>query len=359
MKCLLHPPRGIFRGTIRGGRPFHRAYLVEGEMVKRPQKTSRVSPRESRHLPARMTEVTARDYRAFRMTHRNVTIEDVEVQLQGPWSISSVGPPKEYRPERTTVWSFPDRGDWATHAGNYRGNWSPFIPRNLILRYTKPGDVVLDQMVGSGTTLVECKLLGRRGIGVDVNPDAIMVTRDRLNFPFHSLDPDYLPPELRTFVGDARRLDKISDGTVDLVATHPPYASIVSYSGHRVQGDLSSIRRIRDFVAEMGRVAQESWRVLRPGGHCGVLMGDTRRHRHFVPISVRVLDAFLGVGFLIREDAIKLQWKMKSTRESWGGSKYDFLLLAHEHLFIFRKPASGEPAGKFRESAKWWESPAA
>ncbi|MDD5616687.1 MAG: hypothetical protein PHH85_10850 [Candidatus Methanoperedens sp.] len=29
--------------------------------------------------------------------------------------------------------------------GNYRGNWSPYIPRNLILRYTAPGDLVLDQ----------------------------------------------------------------------------------------------------------------------------------------------------------------------------------------------------------------------
>lgn len=44
-----------------------------------------------------------------------------------------------------TVWSFPDRGDWATHVGNYRGNWSPHIPRNLILRYTQPGELVLDR----------------------------------------------------------------------------------------------------------------------------------------------------------------------------------------------------------------------
>jgi hypothetical protein len=71
--------------------------------------------------------------------------------------------PSTFTPETTTVWSFPDRGDWATHVGNYRGNWSPYIPRNLILRYTQPGELVLDQMMGSGTTLVECKLLGGRG----------------------------------------------------------------------------------------------------------------------------------------------------------------------------------------------------
>ncbi|MBU4138663.1 MAG: site-specific DNA-methyltransferase [Euryarchaeota archaeon] len=75
--------------------------------------------------------------------------------------------PSTFTPETTTVWSFPDRGDWATHVGNYRGNLSPYIPRNLILRYTAPGDLALDQMGGSGTTAVECKLL--RAVGWIIN----------------------------------------------------------------------------------------------------------------------------------------------------------------------------------------------
>ena len=89
--------------------------------------------------------------------------------------------------------SLPGRGDWATHIGNYRGNWSPYIPRNLILRYTAPGELVLDQMMGSGTTLVECRLLGRRGVGMDINPDAVIVARNRLDFSYSPLDADYEP----------------------------------------------------------------------------------------------------------------------------------------------------------------------
>ena len=61
--------------------------------------------------------------------------------------------PDNFELETKTIWSFPDRGDWATHDGNYRGNWSPYVPRNLILRYSKPGDLVLDQFAGGGTTL--------------------------------------------------------------------------------------------------------------------------------------------------------------------------------------------------------------
>jgi hypothetical protein len=34
---------------------------------------------------------------------------------------------------------------------------------------------------------------------------------------------------------------------------------------------------------------------------------------------------------------------MKTTRERWGG-RYDFLLIAHEHLFVFRKPGEEDDA---------------
>ncbi|MDU1854385.1 MAG: site-specific DNA-methyltransferase, partial [Clostridium baratii] len=36
--------------------------------------------------------------------------------------------------ETSTIWRFKERGSWSTHKGDYRGNWSPFVPRNIILR---------------------------------------------------------------------------------------------------------------------------------------------------------------------------------------------------------------------------------
>jgi len=72
--------------------------------------------------------------------------------------------PKDFSLESNTVWSFKSRGNWATHNGNYRGNWSPYIPRNIILRYSQENDLVLDYFCGSGTTAVECKLLNRNFI---------------------------------------------------------------------------------------------------------------------------------------------------------------------------------------------------
>ena len=73
-----------------------------------------------------------------------------------------------------------------------------------------------------------------------------------------------------------------------------------------------------------------------------------------MPISARVLQPSLDVGFILREDIIKVQHKMKSTREQWSGSEYDFYLIFHEHLFVFRKPEKGEKVSDYRNSVKWW-----
>lgn len=296
-----------------------------------------------------MREVTHEDYLKFLEKRDYVVIEDVEIKLQKDWKISSYAP-ENFKPERTTVWSFPDRGSWATHRGDYRGNWSPYIPRNLILKYTKMGEWVLDQMMGSGTTLVEAKLLGRNAIGVDINLDAVMVARDRLNFVYRPLNSDYEEPAINTFHGDARFLDKIEDESIDLIATHPPYANIILYTKKsRSDGDLSHLP-FKEYLKEMKKVAEESFRVLKPDKICAILIGDTRKHKHYVPISHHIMRVFLEAGFILKENIIKLQWNTKTTREKWSGKNYDFYLIAHEHIFIFRKPKDKKEYRKYRFS---------
>ena len=45
---------------------------------------------------------------------------------------------------------------------------------------------------------------------------------------------------------------------------------------------------------------------------------------------------------------------MKSTREKWAGREFDFYLIAHEHLYVFRKPSEAEKLSPYRHSVKWW-----
>lgn len=82
--------------------------------------------------PINMREVTWQEYEEFLRQRGEVFIEDVRIPLTGRKQIATLQP-AEFELEQTTVWSFPDRGTWATHQGNYRGNWAPQIPRNLIL----------------------------------------------------------------------------------------------------------------------------------------------------------------------------------------------------------------------------------
>lgn len=249
--------------------------------------------------------------------------------------------PPGFCEEVTTVWSFKQRGDWATHDGRYRGNWSPYIPRNVILKYSKPGDVVLDYFVGGGTTAVEAKLLGRRCIARDINPGAVGLTKENLRFSpprrlFEEEDLTIYEPEVS--VGDARDLSGIPDGSIDLICAHPPYAGIIKYSSG-IEGDLSGLPVDR-FLVEMGKVAKESMRVLKPGGKCAILLGDARREKHVVPIGFLTMRVFLDAGFSLRELVIKRQHNCKTTGFWYKRSiKYNFLLLAHEYLPIFEKPA--------------------
>ena len=239
--------------------------------------------------------------------------------------------PEDFELEMTTHWSFPKRGDWATHDAKWRGNWSPYIPRNILLRYSKENDLVLDQFVGGGTTLVEAKLLNRNIIGVDVNDIALDRCKEKTNFEY-----DGANGKIYLHKGDARNLNFIHDKSVDLICTHPPYANIINYSDD-IDEDLSRLK-VKDFLEEMKKVADECYRVLRSDKFCAILMGDTRQKGHMVPMSFDVMSIFQEAGFKLKELIIKEQHNCRATGYWKTNSiKYNFLLIAHEYLFVFRK----------------------
>lgn len=248
--------------------------------------------------------------------------------------------PMDFQTEKTTVWSFPSRGNWASHTPQYRGNWPPEVVRNIITLYSKPGDTVLDPMVGGGTTPVECKLLNRNSISVDINPDAIAITRDRLDLP-KELTINLNPTKHRTYVGDTRNLDLINNNSVDLITAHPPYVNIIKYTNKR-EGDLSQLDDYLQFYREFCKAIQEYYRVLKPGGYCAVLIGDTHNKGHCVPVSFRLMLDFLREGFLIKESIIKKEWNCESEKYADRYKNCNFMLTMHEHLFIFKKPRGEE-----------------
>lgn len=240
--------------------------------------------------------------------------------------------PVGFELQTTTIWSFPKRGNWATHSGDYRGNWPLEVPRNIILRYSKENELVLDPFVGSGTTIIETKLLKRQGIGIDINKNAIEISKRNIQFK----KVDAIEPIL--LLGNVLKLkDIIQDNSIDLVCTHPPYANIIKYSND-IPDDLSRLN-IDEFLSKMNEVSKELFRVLKHNKYCAILMGDIRKNNNVIPLGFNVMQAFQKVGFILKEIVIKQQHNCKMNA-FWSKKSVEnnFLLLAYEYLFIFRKP---------------------
>ena len=237
--------------------------------------------------------------------------------------------PDNFQLEKSSVWSFPTRGSWATHDSKYRGNCSPYVVRNLILRYTKETDWILDQFVGGGTSLVEAKLLDRNIIGADINSAALHRCKIKTNFNVGT-------GKIIIKKADARNLYFIKDRCIDFICTHPPYANIIKYSDNN-KSDLSLLE-YDAFLSAMDKVALEAFRVLKKGKYCTIIMGDIRRRGFVYPLGFTIMKLFENVGFKLKEILIKQQHNCRRT-SNWEDVclQKNFFLLTHEYIFVFKK----------------------
>lgn len=241
-------------------------------------------------------------------------------------------PPENFDLECSTVRSFPRRWNRATHNSKYRGNWSPEVVRNIILRYSQEWDYLLDPMIGWWTTAIEAKLLNRNLMACDINPESLKLAQSMMDFDSpHN-------PKIQFKLNDTRDLSFLKDDSIDFVLTHPPYADIIKYSEEKINGDMSHIHDIDNFCDEMQKAAKEYYRVLKPWKFCAILIGDTRRKKMYQPMAFKIMQKFIDVWFELKEDIVKVQHNCKATWFRVKKSKEsNFLLIMHEHLFVFQK----------------------
>jgi DNA modification methylase len=239
--------------------------------------------------------------------------------------------PEQFKLEDTTIWSFKERGSWATHKGDYRGNCPPEVPRNLILKYTKEGDIVLDTFCGSGTTMIEAKLLNRKGVGIDINVEALKLAYNRINFKSNNL---YQPKLLKANSTNLKGI--VPDNSVDFIFAHPPYSNIIKYSNN-IEGDLSLLE-LNEFLNQMKLFSRECFRILKKDKYCAILIGDIRKNKNIIPLGFYIMNIFIETGFTLKEIIIKEQHNCKRTSYWSKNINRDFYLLAHEYIFIYNTP---------------------
>jgi ParB/RepB/Spo0J family partition protein len=218
-----------------------------------------------------------------------------------------------------TVWDFQYRDDYAGDK-DFHGNCSPQVVEQCIWRLTNEGDLVLDPMVGSGTTLDVCRKYNRKCIGYDIKP-----------------------PSSRTDIirNDSRKIP-LEDEFVDMIFIHPPYWNLAYFTKAEERlPDLSRAKSAQEFLDMLKQVFQECYRTLKHGKFMCVLLGDVIREGRFIPLCRKATNMAEEIGFLDYGCAVKLAHGEVSRKKSGvivAEPIYtDNLKISHDLVMFFRR----------------------
>lgn len=240
-----------------------------------------------------------------------------------------------------SLWLVDRRDGSGVHRADYWGNFIPQIPQQMMQRYTKQGDWVLDPFAGSGTTLIEGQRLGRNTIGIELQATMGARIRQRL-----AEEPNPYHVVLDVVDGDSTALDyaavlqRYQQTRVHLVIMHPPYFDIIKFSDD--PRDLSNAASLPHFLTMMGNVVDRTARVLERGRYLVVVIGDMYVRGDWIPLGFHTMQDILQRGFSLKSIVVKNfedtagkrgQQELWRYRALVGG----FYVFKHEYIFIFRK----------------------
>ena len=250
---------------------------------------------------------------------------------------------KEYSDIITdSLWIIDKRDNSGVHKAWYHGNFIPQIPRQMMLRYTKKYDVVVDTFLGSGTSLIECKRLGRHGIGVELNKEVAKKTTELINN-----EPNPYNVITDVVVGDSRKinfreiLEKHGFNSCQLLIMHPPYMDIIKFSDDN-EDDLSSAKTVDEFLKMFEEVVNNTYEILDDGRFLILVIGDKYSKGEWIPLGFYCMDIILKNGYKLKSIIVKNFEETKGKRnqkELWryralvGG----FYVFKHEYIFVFQK----------------------
>ena len=261
---------------------------------------------------------------------------------------------REWIPETVSVWN--QRGLGAGHpdAQIERQHPAPFSFTDvgrLIRFFTKRGHTVLDPFVGVGSTLKACAIDGRLGIGIELNPEFVELSRKRIATEvrdmFSTVD------DQRILEGDARdHLPTIPDESVDFVVTSPPYWSILKKADHKVRQerlekglakdygtdarDLAKIEHYDDFLRELTNIFGECTRVLKRGRYMAIVVSDFRDKSKYIMFHADLAHTLESYGLEMR--GLKVLYQRHKKVFPYG-YPYSYVPNIHnQYILILQKP---------------------
>ena len=223
------------------------------------------------------------------------------------------------RIQTTTLWDYPSQHYGIGMQGdkNYAGATPSYIIWNLLQRYTKPGDLVIDPCAGSGTTLAVARDLARKARGFDLAP-------------YHT--------EIE--LADARHLP-LADKSVDFVFIDPPYSTHLDYSDDaRCIGKLDA--ESGTYYEAMEKVIEEIDRVLKDGKYMALYVSDSfKKGKPLMPIGfelfMRLREFFEPVDII---SVTRHNAKLSKGNFHKAAEEENFFLRGFNYLFIMKKPST-------------------
>ncbi len=240
-----------------------------------------------------------------------------------------------------SLWILEKRDTSGAHLAWYWGNFIPQIPHQMMLRYTKKGDWVLDTFVGSGTTLIECRRLGRNGIGIELNPDVVEKAKALIEKEQNKegVITEVITSDCRT-IDIKEILKKYGITQFQLLIMHPPYHDIIKFS--KDERDLSNARNTEEFLKMFGEAIDNATPHLEKGRYFVLVIGDKYYKGEWIPLGFYCMDEVLKRGYLLKSIIVKNFEETRSKRnqkELWryralvGG----FYIFKHEYIMLFKK----------------------